>query len=242
MNKTIHRRLVTALATAIAVVGAGGLAAASTAPSSSSGVIDACVGNGNGNLRLADGPGDCKRNETAISWNAAGPQGDPGPAGPAGPAGADGAAGPAGPAGPEGPAGPAGPAGPSGPTGATGATGPAGPAGPTGATGPAGPSGPSGPPGPAGGGAVTPVYVETPLVFNPNAPVGEGYGFAPNTTYSGTSVSCPVGRKVTGGGYIDGTGNGRVHVSAPSGDSGWRVDFWSGTLSNPFVIIYAICI
>jgi hypothetical protein len=48
-------------------------------------VINGCVGNGRGgNLRIVDEPGQCRRVETAISWNVAGPQGPPGEPGPQG--------------------------------------------------------------------------------------------------------------------------------------------------------------
>ena len=53
----------------------------------------ACARNNNGQLRLASGPGQCDGNETAVSWNIAGPQGPAGPAGPQGPEGPEGPAG-----------------------------------------------------------------------------------------------------------------------------------------------------
>lgn len=79
--------------------------------------IDGCVatsGKDKGVLRVLSGSARCGKNETAISWNASGPQGAPGAAGAAGAAGAPGAAGPAGAAGPQGPQGVAGPAGQNG--------------------------------------------------------------------------------------------------------------------------------
>lgn len=74
----------------------GALCAAEVA---SAQVVHACAKSSNGNLRLTSGPGLCANNETAVSWNAAGPQGPQGPAGPTG------ATGPQGPPGPEGPPG-----------------------------------------------------------------------------------------------------------------------------------------
>lgn len=56
-----------------------------------------CVQNNIGNLRMVQGPGDCKRTETLVSWNAEGQQGEQGIQGAPGPQG------PAGPIGPEGP-------------------------------------------------------------------------------------------------------------------------------------------
>jgi hypothetical protein len=76
--------------------------------------IEACVKNGD--LRIVDAAGDCKTNETPLSWNITGPigpegpQGDPGPQGPEGPTGPQGETGPQGPEGPVGPEGPPGPA------------------------------------------------------------------------------------------------------------------------------------
>ena len=60
--------------------------------------IRGCVGV-NGALRVVGSGESCRSNESAITWNAAGPVG---PAGPTGPAGPDG---PMGPVGPQGPAG-----------------------------------------------------------------------------------------------------------------------------------------
>lgn len=83
----------------VAALGAGGAFAMAAIPDSG-GTVNACYissGNERGNLRVVEGPGDCKPNETAISWAQKGPAGPPGdkgdtgaqgPAGPAGPAGA----------------------------------------------------------------------------------------------------------------------------------------------------------
>ncbi|HVX30190.1 MAG TPA: hypothetical protein VHA53_06890 [Nitrolancea sp.] len=92
-----------------------------------------------------DGPANCQRGDTAISWNQRGPAGETGVTGPSGETGA------AGPVGPQGETGPSGPAGPAGATGTDGSVGPSGPtglqgnAGAQGATGVTGPSGPTGP-------------------------------------------------------------------------------------------------
>src|SRR5918992_6110337 len=75
------------------------------------GTIHACRHPAGGFLRMVSAPGDCRRRETAISWNVSGP---PGPAGEKGEKGDPGAAGPAGPQGAAGPAGPAGAPGPQG--------------------------------------------------------------------------------------------------------------------------------
>jgi hypothetical protein len=65
--------------------------AANSNPPPASGVIEACVNPGNGNLRLVAPSASCHPNETRVSWNVEGPVGPAGPAGPQGPAGADGA-------------------------------------------------------------------------------------------------------------------------------------------------------
>ncbi len=66
---------------------------------SASDVINACVGK-TGALRVISARKSCSSNETPLSWNIQGPQGEQGLVGPAG------AMGPAGPQGPEGPSGP----------------------------------------------------------------------------------------------------------------------------------------
>jgi hypothetical protein len=141
-------------------VGGGGysVAAASTGPVGDA-VIHACFHRTTGALRVVSAASRCRKDESSLSFNQAGPQGARGNAGALGPAGASGAAGSAGPAGPAGPAGadgaagpagasggagPGGSGGPTGPSGVTGSTGPTGPAGATGSTGPAGATGPSG--------------------------------------------------------------------------------------------------
>lgn len=114
-------------------------------------------------LRVIDSADDgCSRNETPLSWNQTGPQGDTGPQGPTGATGAQG------PTGSRGPIGETGPAGPAGPAGSVGPAGPAGSQGPAGATGQAGPAGPAGPAGSAHAvGAVNPGDSSTPASFRP---------------------------------------------------------------------------
>jgi hypothetical protein len=98
-----------ALAAGIVVGAAGGSwATVALTSSAATTTIQACQHKETGALRVVRAPGDCRKNETPLSWNVQGPKGDPGPAGPAGAKGAPGAAGPAGPAGPPGPPGPPG--------------------------------------------------------------------------------------------------------------------------------------
>ena len=71
----------------LAVAALGTVAAAiAWAAAGDSAVINACVAKGSGIVRIP-GAGGCRRNETALNWNAQGPIGPTGPAGPAGPAG-----------------------------------------------------------------------------------------------------------------------------------------------------------
>jgi hypothetical protein len=92
------RRGLTLLILMLGGVVAGGVAVAQTAGPAT---IVACVHNTNGNLRVVDGPDDCKRQETPLEWSrqggsTAGPQGPEGPQGPAGPEGPQGPQGPSG--------------------------------------------------------------------------------------------------------------------------------------------------
>ena len=54
-------------------------------------VIHACRHPNGGWLRIVGAAGDCRSREQAVSWNVAGPAGEPGPAGPPGPKGDPGA-------------------------------------------------------------------------------------------------------------------------------------------------------
>ena len=189
----MSNRLVLSIAVATAL---GAMAPAVSA----SDVINACVGK-TGALRVISAGKSCGRNETPLSWNIQGPQGEQGLAGPAGaigpagPQGAQGLAGPAGATGPAGPqggqglAGPAGATGPAGPQGAQGLAGPAGatgPAGPQGGQGLAGPQGPVGPEGPRGdtgaqglAGPMGPAGAEGPMgPQGPEGPSGAGAALA----------------------------------------------------------------
>ncbi|MBU1492667.1 MAG: collagen-like protein [Actinobacteria bacterium] len=177
--------------------------------------------------------------------------GPPGPHGPPGLDGADGATGPTGPQGPtgedgadgldgaDGATGPTGPQGEAGLTGAEGATGPQGamgpqgPAGATGATGPQGPTGATGPQGPAGatGATGSTGLANVEVVSNTRTSAG--------TSSLQTSVSCPVGKTLIGGGAQ--TNGGFLDLSIPIGNQ------WFGSASNHFapvvteVKVYAIC-
>ena len=105
--------------------------------------IHGCVGR-DGAIRVTDRAGNCKPNETPISWYSTGGGGVPGPTGPAGPQGPPGPQGNPGPQGQQGPQGQPGPQGPQGLTGATGPQGAQGSQGPQGAQGPQGPAGAGG--------------------------------------------------------------------------------------------------
>lgn len=109
--------------------------------------IHACK-NKHGNVRIVDGPADCTKAETAISWNMRGADGAPGPQGPPGADGRDGVDGAPGRDGVDGRDGTDGAPGRDGVDGAPGAP---GRDGVDGAPGPAGPQGPAGPPGSSAG-------------------------------------------------------------------------------------------
>jgi hypothetical protein len=96
MFKRLGRARWGLLAAALAVPVAG---AAIAAIPDANGVIHSCLDR-EGNIRIIDSAErSCKKNETALSWNKRGPQGEQGPTGPQGPAGPQGATGPAGPQG-----------------------------------------------------------------------------------------------------------------------------------------------
>lgn len=87
------------------------------------GVIHACYKKENGQLRVVGASQSCLASETALSWNAVGPQGPQGEQGLAGPQGEQGMPGPQGPRGEQGPQGPRGEHGVAGPAGPRGADG-----------------------------------------------------------------------------------------------------------------------
>jgi hypothetical protein len=109
----INKKTILLLAGIIVPVFSGvGVYAATTQISAST--IYACQMKQVGLLRVVDANTSCTKNETKVSWNVAGPKGDPGVAGPAGsqgPAGTNGATGPQGPAGVKGDTGAVGPQG-----------------------------------------------------------------------------------------------------------------------------------
>ena len=105
----MKRRIVIA-ATLVAVL-IGTAATFAWAQTQADTTIQACVANGNGDVRIPDAGDKCRKNETATSWNVtgpAGPQGATGATGAQGRDGRDGVQGPQGVAGPQGPAGAAG--------------------------------------------------------------------------------------------------------------------------------------
>jgi hypothetical protein len=85
-----HRRAVLAVAVLAAIVSAG---VAYSSGGSASSTLTACVNQTNGNMRLVGSASDCRRHESAVSWNAEGMAGPTGPTGPQGPTGATGATG-----------------------------------------------------------------------------------------------------------------------------------------------------
>jgi hypothetical protein len=121
MRSTRSRRAGIATLASVGVLTAAGVAYA--AIPGSDGVINGCYNTGSnpsGQLRVIDAAagGKCSKNETALSFNQQGPEGDKGDTGPQGPKGDTGATGPKGETGATGATGPAGPQGPAGPAGA----------------------------------------------------------------------------------------------------------------------------
>lgn len=100
MFTSIRRRLrrgpivVALAAAAVTVVGGTAYAVESAADSTSSTVINACVGKITGLVRIVDAGSSCLRNENAVSWNQTGPAGPQGPQGSPGPQGSQGSPGP----------------------------------------------------------------------------------------------------------------------------------------------------
>lgn len=214
-----------ALAVAVAVN-----AASSTAGTT----INACVGKGNGTLRIAADGQHCHGDETPLSWNSQGLQGDPGPAGPQG---SPGPAGPAGPQGQQGDTGPAGSQGSLGPVGPQGSPGPVGPQGPQGDPGPAGPAGPVGPQGPAGVTGAAVVYIRSDEVT-----------VSPQTVGTVGAV-CPNGDEVIGGGVIAIDGSTHqvdefpVATTSDGLDNAWEGQVYDeSSFSDAHIADVAICI
>lgn len=212
------RRTAVALGIIVPVVGAASWVAANENPSPT---IHACVHRETGQVRIVSAGEQCRRNETALEWNAEGP------AGPAG-AGAEGVMGPAGPQGEMGPAGPQGDIGPAGPAGDPG------PAGPQGEPGPAGPAGPAGPQGPAGAGGISGWEQRTAFTMVSAGGIGSAV------------VRCTSGKQVfTGGFATPGTGMTIVEshpatVSAGQ-NPGWIVWGRNSGASDTTLTVYAVC-
>lgn len=175
------KRVVTlALASIVGVLAIASLAAGAASVGTAATIV-VCAkvgadGTSHGEVRFVAAAADCKKQETAISWNQQGVKGETGPQGPKGDTGAPGAKGDTGPHGPKGDTGAQGPAGPAG------STGPAGPAGPAGPTGPAGPAGPAGP------GATSEIwfddsYGENPQPIGPTAHVVASFDVEPGSYY-----------------------------------------------------------
>lgn len=212
------RRTAVALGIIVPVVGAASWVAASENPSPT---IHACVHRETGQVRIVSAGEQCRRNETALEWNAEGP------AGPAG-AGAEGVMGPAGPQGEMGPAGPQGDIGPAGPAGDPG------PAGPQGEPGPAGPAGPAGPQGPAGAGGISGWEQRTAFTMVSAGGIGSAV------------VRCTSGKQVfTGGFATPGTGMTIVEshpaTVATGQNPGWIVWARNSGASDTTLTVYAVC-
>jgi hypothetical protein len=189
--------------------------------------INACVHQGNDQLRIVPSGDSCANNETPLTWSITGPTGPVGPAGPIGPTGPTGPTGAIGATGPSGPAGSVGPAGAVGQAGPPGSVGPQGSQGATGAAGSNGAQGQAGPPGPAGSVGLVGVFNYCNHDFQcfvacPPGYMAMGGGGGP---VQGTPSSPPT--LASGGTSVLPNGNG---YSPPIGQSllypnGWYIQF-----------------
>lgn len=204
---------------------AGGFAYASIPDAD--GTIHACLLKSLEQVRIIDSDTmECRPNETPLSWNQQGPQGDTGPQGPQGDTGAQG---PQGDTGAQGPQGGTGPQGPKGDTGVQGPKGDTGTQGPQGATGPRG--------------GLSNVQV----VHATGTP-------GPNSVFATVFVNCPAGTTLTGGGGAiqglvgDGVNGPRMIRNQPFNPNQWIVsavspDEWRTNGNNAFWQVdgYALC-
>jgi hypothetical protein len=123
------------------------------------------------------------------------------------------------------------PGGQPGPQGPRGETGPAGPRGPAGPAGPRGPEGAQGPAGPAGTNGIGGWQIV----------ISDGVSTAA-TGFARTTVGCPNGKRVLGGGVSSTNGVVRVYQTAPmDGGVGW-VGAVSDSGATPVTMyVWAIC-
>ena len=206
---------------AAAIASLGGLAYATT-PSN---VINGCMNDSTGILRVVAAGSSCKSNETPLSWNQQGVQGETGPIGPQGPKGDKGDTGETGPQGLKGDKGDTGETGPQGPQG------PKGDKGDTGAQGPKGDTGAQGPQGPAG---TTNFY-------------SRRVAFA-NAAGDSSKVFCDAGDLATGGGGYGTSGATGglmgINESIPiheNGLSGWQLSTNMFAVIYPYTYTWVVC-
>jgi hypothetical protein len=127
-----------------------------------------------------------------------------------------------------------GPQGPQGAPGTSGSPGPQGVAGPQGTQGPPGTPGPQGPQGPQGSpGSSGSAGVSGYEIINT-------HGTLPMNGTVSVVASCPLGKRVLGGGYVVPQVSDTTSLSRPDGDNAWRVDFKSNGGSGD-ASVYAIC-
>ena len=232
MSKSL---LSAAVGAAVATLIAGGVAWA--AIPSSTGVINACFKNQNGQLRVVEDAGSCQPSEQAIAWNEEGVKGDTGDKGDRGETGPQGAQGTPGPPGAPGERGPQGERGPAGADGADGARGPQGDRGPQGFAGPQGDRGPQGITGPTGPQGASGVSGYT-LVLSARVDLDVLERFA-------MTAMCPAGKRPAGGGYW--AEHAGISQNMPSPTVGGLPDRWLVTGQadgSPFggeITVYAIC-
>jgi Collagen triple helix repeat (20 copies) len=256
-------RVLAAGASAVAVLGGGSFALASSSPAAAGGkTFYACVVTHGAHTQFpwrslwktSSHPVTCPQGDFSISWNQTGPQGPAGPAGAIGPRGATGATGPQGPQGDTGTTGATGPQGPKGDTGDTGATGAQGPQGDTGAQGPKGDTGAQGPKGDTGDtGAAGPQGPQ-----GDTGPQGPAGTFGSITTQSGNSdlpsgdaleldIVCSSGTPISGGYDVNAAVTGvdelANHASPGTGTpTTWRISLSNTSGQDLTVTTFVTCV
>jgi hypothetical protein len=246
-------RVLAAGASAVAVLGGGSFALASSSPAATGGTgktFYSCVVTHGAHTsfpwrslwKTSTHPVTCPQGEFSIRWNQTGPPGPAGPAGAIGPRGATGQTGPQGPKGDTGATGATGPQGPKGDTGATGATGPQGPKGDTGAQGPQGDTGAQGPKGDTGAtGATGPQGAQGPQ--GDTGPQGPAGTFGSITTQSGNNdlpsgdalgldIVCSSGTPISGGYDVNAAVTGVNELANHASPGTGTPTSWKITLSN----------
>ncbi len=230
--------LVLGIAAAVGVgAGVGVAASGAIDPVDDAGVVSSCFNSTNGIVRAVAAGTACGNNETPLTWNRAGQQGDQGVQGIAGPKGDQGDQGIAGPKGDQGDRGAPGLPGVRGETGEDGTPGIEGAAGAKGDKGDPGVQGPKGDTGPAGSGGS----------LSGGQRISDIFLWMGGTDTTGSKqLNCPAGQRALSGGHEIGFPAGElVTGSFPKADgSGWVFRLTDTRADNLGVLIsiYVYCV